>query len=659
MTSPLPASDKLARRLAELESRLKRLEAGRSASQLSHSSVDDGTLLVKDDTGTVRQRIGKQPDGSYGNVDENGPPPPKPTGPTVESFGEAVRVIWDGAFAGGAERPRDFRYIEVRAGTSPTFSESSKRMVILDTDNDGGEVVLSTADDLYIWFVAVSTSGTRSEPSDAAFGEPGDLVGGVGPGDITEVEIADDAITAPKIRAAAVEAGKIAANAIDAGNIQAGAITAAKLAAEIILSSKLTAGNPAGARLELSDSGLEQFDSLNQPIARLGPAGEGEENQFTVKSSTDSSSVQLGPGSKINATAEIGTEIELTADYDGDPAIVMWSEDGTSDSFIRPGQGSVSDKSWLHIAGNERPDPAGNLRPILFLHDDSVFATLCDYNTKETFYGQIYATAETAGMSYKDVNGSTVSRIFVDNPAAVIGSMENGVFRSRVSSEGETAYIASYTANGTARNWVTSDPNTSGIYVRPNPDSSTATSSFEVWANGYIKLHSIQDSQISFDQTDGEVWFYNGDRKGFFLNIPYGIISRQENGSHTNWTHFQGNDLPSNVSGVSNHSQAGYYMDATGTVHLAGNLNVNSNHNGTTLWTMPEELWPWSDLRIPIMANRLSASQGTPRVVIRGQNTAGAAPGQVQLFGLPTSGSVSVSLDGIQYICNPRPGRWL
>src|SRR5690606_32403406 len=134
------------------------------------SSGDAGTIRVKNENRTDRQRIGKQTDGSYGSIDENGPPPPKPTGPITATVGEAVRVIWDGEFAEDAERPRDFRYVEVRAGHLPTFEDSEKRMVILDTDNDGGEVVLSTTYDIYIWLVAVSTSGARSEPSDAALG---------------------------------------------------------------------------------------------------------------------------------------------------------------------------------------------------------------------------------------------------------------------------------------------------------------------------------------------------------------------------------------------------------------------------------------------------------------------------------------------------------
>lgn len=61
------------------------------------------------------------------------------------------------------------------------------------------------------------------------------------PGTITQVEIANDAITAPKIAAGAVVAGKLAANSVVATNIQAGAIVAGKLATDSVVANNITA----------------------------------------------------------------------------------------------------------------------------------------------------------------------------------------------------------------------------------------------------------------------------------------------------------------------------------------------------------------------------------------------------------------------------------
>src|SRR5690606_28792157 len=74
----------------------------------------------------------------------------------------------------------------------------------------------------------------------------------IGPGSITETEIADDAITTPKLAANAVTAAKIAAqaiqaahiaaNAVQAGHVAAGAIGTDQLAANAVTAAKIAAG---------------------------------------------------------------------------------------------------------------------------------------------------------------------------------------------------------------------------------------------------------------------------------------------------------------------------------------------------------------------------------------------------------------------------------
>lgn len=62
------------------------------------------------------------------------------------------------------------------------------------------------------------------------------------PGDeVTETNIADDAISTPKLKANAITAEKIEANAITAPKIDAGAVTASKIAAQAITSDKIAA----------------------------------------------------------------------------------------------------------------------------------------------------------------------------------------------------------------------------------------------------------------------------------------------------------------------------------------------------------------------------------------------------------------------------------
>lgn len=63
------------------------------------------------------------------------------------------------------------------------------------------------------------------------------------PGDFVEtVNIADDAISSPKIKANAIVADKIAANAVTTAKLDAGAVTATKIAAQSVTASKILAG---------------------------------------------------------------------------------------------------------------------------------------------------------------------------------------------------------------------------------------------------------------------------------------------------------------------------------------------------------------------------------------------------------------------------------
>lgn len=71
-------------------------------------------------------------------------------------------------------------------------------------------------------------------------------------GEITGVQIEENAISAPKISAGAVIAGKIASNAIVADNIQSGAITTAKMLAGTIDADRLVANSITGGLIAAS-----------------------------------------------------------------------------------------------------------------------------------------------------------------------------------------------------------------------------------------------------------------------------------------------------------------------------------------------------------------------------------------------------------------------
>lgn len=101
------------RYLAREVEQLKKADRDKgSTPQLGTSSIENGTLGVNEN-GVLKQTIGMQPDGTNVTVAFNGPTPPTPSTPTVESLSEAVKISWDGLWVGGAFAPLDLSRIDV------------------------------------------------------------------------------------------------------------------------------------------------------------------------------------------------------------------------------------------------------------------------------------------------------------------------------------------------------------------------------------------------------------------------------------------------------------------------------------------------------------------------------------------------------------------
>lgn len=254
----------LAAELARTQAEVHTLRRGARRPQLGHSSIDSGSLDVVDsETGQVRLRLGYQPDGSVGVVPEGGDPHPAPNVPVVEPIPSGLSVSWDGTLDGLEQLPADFDHVNVYVSPESGFTPSGSTFVGTITRSGGSLPVapLEVGETYYVRLVPVGTGGVQGTPSSQASGVPAPVGGVPGPGSITETEIADDAISTPKLQAEAVTALKIAAQAIEAGHIQAAAVTASKLEADLVLGTRIIAGNPSGARVELDEDGLRGYNA--------------------------------------------------------------------------------------------------------------------------------------------------------------------------------------------------------------------------------------------------------------------------------------------------------------------------------------------------------------------------------------------------------------
>ncbi|MFF0009577.1 hypothetical protein ACFYQT_39985 [Streptomyces tibetensis] len=218
-------------KLQQLEARLARIE---NSPRLSHASIDDTAVQVRDASGSLRGLVGVQADGTTAVNIVNGPPPPQPTDPIVTSVLGGVTASWDGKFTGGATLPLDWQRIEVHASTTNGFTPAADTLRATIETPQGSTVVIAADDPVHVRLLARSTSGTASTPSAQ--------VGPMGPIPVVADDILDGVVTTLKLADDAVTQAKIAAAAVDSTALQDGAVLAAKLANAAVQVGKIADG---------------------------------------------------------------------------------------------------------------------------------------------------------------------------------------------------------------------------------------------------------------------------------------------------------------------------------------------------------------------------------------------------------------------------------
>ena len=225
--------EKLARKVGRLE---KRVNSQARTPQLAYSSIDNGSIAEYNDAGDVVALYGQQTDGTHGAVTINGPIPPTPTPPVVESGQGSASVSWDGFFEGGLVRPMDLDFIRVKVADNENMAGAVTAALLLAS---GAAVVNLPQGIYYFTLLAESKPGLVSTPTDPV-----------------EVEVFP----------------------LSAEDIANGAITAPKLEQELVLATKIIAGDPADTHAEMSPTGFRVYagsDVTGQPpteAIRLGVA---------------------------------------------------------------------------------------------------------------------------------------------------------------------------------------------------------------------------------------------------------------------------------------------------------------------------------------------------------------------------------------------------
>lgn len=327
----------LATEVARLKHELAQVKKGQ---RIAHgASIENAAIEVRDDDGSLRAIVGQQGDGTTGVLIVNGPTPPQPSTPIVASVLGGVTASWDGLFAAGAVMPLDWARIEVHASTSPGFTPDPVTLQSTIETAQGATVVVPCENNIYVRFLARTTSGTASAPSV--------IVGPAGPapvvasdildGIVTTVKLADDAVTAAKVAAsainstaladgavlseklaaAAVSVGKIADNAVTGPAIASDAVTAGKVAADAITAREIAAGSVTAAEVAAGAITTDKLTVTGGGNMLSDPSFEGPYTAALVVGDTNwSIDATKGNGSvsslKVNAAAGTPTNRDLT-----------------------------------------------------------------------------------------------------------------------------------------------------------------------------------------------------------------------------------------------------------------------------------------------------------------------------------------------------------
>lgn len=202
-----------------------------------------------------------------------------PTTPVVNSRLGTISVTWDGQLSGGAPG-KSFSHIEVHMSTSSTFTPTTSTLVgklFGAGDFIIGGTDLSYSTTYYFKFVAVDTSGNKTNASSAASSSVSPLVNNdiiantisgakITNGTITASDkIIGNTITGALIQAQAVQAVHIQANAIEADMISVGALDGQIITGAVI---RTSSSNP---KLIMNTSGLYALNSGGTAVVTLEP----------------------------------------------------------------------------------------------------------------------------------------------------------------------------------------------------------------------------------------------------------------------------------------------------------------------------------------------------------------------------------------------------
>lgn len=334
----------IGREIQKIKTRLTSVE--RSA-RLSHASIDDTSIQVRDATGNLRGLLGVQADGTTAVNIVNGAAPPAPSTPTVSPALGGIAAGWDGTFADGSVTPLDWARVEVHTSTTDGFTPTPATLAATIETPQGGICYVPATGPTYVRLLARNTSGAASTPtSQAGPYSPRPVAGDIGIGEIVATMISDGAVTTPKIFANAVTTAKLSVGSVDATALAADAITGKTITGGTITGAVIQTAT-SGQRITLNEGGSNKVLVYNSSGTAIGDFS----MQGLAVKGTNGSVLWLDPNNAF-------PNLRMTNAAQTNSAVINVSENtaGAADIGINSGTftaSSFSDMKWRTFLGND------------------------------------------------------------------------------------------------------------------------------------------------------------------------------------------------------------------------------------------------------------------------------------------------------------------
>ena len=202
-----------------------------------------------------------------------------------------------------------YRHTSNVSGSATLIGTASRSL----TAASGNYVDTPPTDDVYYYWVrSVDTSNNESALSAVASDNAPGVTATIGPGTITDVELADGAVTGVKIAALAVDTGNLALLAVEAGQIAANAVIADKIISNAVTSDKINANAVTTVKI---DAGAVTADEIGANAIVAGKIAANAVSTNTIEAGAIiSEKINAGAvgADEIAAGAVTATKIDVT-----------------------------------------------------------------------------------------------------------------------------------------------------------------------------------------------------------------------------------------------------------------------------------------------------------------------------------------------------------